>query len=607
MTIQPGNGYNFASSSQGTSLDIDKEWTPPKGGGFILGVPGVPELPEVPRIPEQLVNAPLAVIRPAPFQCRIVSVNGQRFLQIATGSIAYSGTNMPLIYDGAFTQLGQAAATKVQICPSGMRQSTNIYPGGDPGIDPSYSLDWWMEDGGGYQLSDINDPIVLYGFKWDVQTGVTPFDSSSVVNTGLPTLAIIASSNTADEAKIEKGTGPSIYENTMNVQKMEGYTAAEVDLPGDWGNCHTTWFNPRRFGYNYKAIAQVQASSSTAFSGSASIARPAVALLQNMIQKITFDGNPSGGSVTISCGGFTSTVSFPVTNFYSATVPVYSNELTLKACLESIVAFLIPGIDTPFTMLGNVEVSKYSDKVYYVSFVNQLQGLAVPTLTINAGSVTSYTWDFNIIQHHTGTLDLTIPMQFGMTQLMNKPDVTEAVDPYNLNKNGSPAWNDINNRADVIACTGFSGDVTNAGMQNLNAMTSVKPDYTKVGGCIEEPPFLHPFLVTYVSGAGGSSTYHIQSGTVNNVIPGNIATDITTANALKDVWLKVPYAAGVFPDTAGFEWAIGTTMPADTNAEGYVKVATVNGATVTQLVTGSLWADRIKLGSATATYYYARI
>jgi hypothetical protein len=606
MSLQPGNGYTFKASSSGFSLDIEKPWTPPIGDGVYLGV----EFPiPPPNIPEQLVNAPMPSIRPAPFECRVVSVNGQRYLQIAKGSIAYSGTNMPIIYDGAFTQLGQAEATKVQICPSAMRQATDIYPGGNPGIDPYYSDFWWMENGGGYKLPDTLSVHVLYGFKWDVQPNVPPFEDSDVVNTGLPTLAIIADSNTTDEAKIQKGTGPSIYENTMNVQKMEGYTAADTDLPGDWGHCHTSWFNPRRFGYNYKAIAQVNALAAAPFTATSSIVRPAVLGFSNMIQKITFDGNPSGGAVTITCGGFTSTVPFPVTNFYSATVPVYSNELTLKTCLESIVAVVIPGVELPVTLLGNVEVSKYSDSVYYVTFVNQLQGMTIPALSINTAGVTSYEYELNVIQYHTGTLDLTIQPQFGMTQLMNKADVTEAEDPYNLNKDGSPAWKDINNRADVIGCTGFSGDVTTDGMQNLNAMTSVKPDYTIVAGCTDEPsPDMdHPFKVKHVETTGGLSTYSIVSGTVNNVTPGNIASTITVSTSTYEVWVKAPFASGLFPNPTGFEWNIGTPLPADTDAEGYIRIATVNGSTVTQYVTGSLWADRIKLGSATATYYYARV
>jgi len=48
-------------------------------------------------------------------------------------------------------------------------------------------------------------------------------------------------------------------------------------------------------------------------------------------------------------------------------------------------------------------------------------------------------------------------------------------------------------------------------------------------------------------------------------------------------------------------------MPADTDSEGYVRVASVDGASVTQYVTGSLWSDRIKMGTQTARYYHARI
>jgi hypothetical protein len=94
------------------------------------------------------------------------------------------------------------------------------------------------------------------------------------------------------------------------------------------------------------------------------------------------------------------------------------------------------------------------------------------------------------------------------------------------------------------------------------------------------------------------------------VVPGNIEDEITVLTDEYEVWLKVPYASGVFPATSGFEWNIGTPLPADTDAEGYVRVATVNGATVTQFVTGSLWSDRIQVGAGAtlnAFYYHARI
>lgn len=51
---------------------------------------------------------------------------------------------------------------------------------------------------------------------------------------------------------------------------------------------------------------------------------------------------------------------------------------------------------------------------------------------------------------------------------------------------------------------------------------------------------------------------------------------------------------------------------ADTDTYGYVLLAVATEAagpsiTVTQYVTGSLWGDRIKVGTETARYYYARI
>jgi hypothetical protein len=228
-------------------------------------------------------------------------------------------------------------------------------------------------------------------------------------------------------------------------------------------------------------------------------------------------------------------------------------------------------------------------------------------LTINTEGVTAYEWDFKITQYHTGSIDLTTPMQFGMTQLMNEADVTEAVDPYNLNKDGDPEWKDIINREDVIGCTDFSGDVIFDGIQIINDIAGTNPDYTKVAGCTDEPDSTHPFKVIFEGEAEGLSTYSIVSGTVNNVTPGNIASTITVSTDEYEVWVKVPYAAGVFPATSGFEWDIGTPLPPDTDAECYIRIATVNGATVTQFVTGSLWAERLKIGDETARYYWAGV
>lgn len=603
MSIQPGNGYNFVSSSQGTSLDIDKPWTPPIGDAMVFA----PEfVPGTSNLPEQLVYGEGTGGRPSPFECQIVSINGERFLQIGVGAIGYTAGPMPLIKAGAETRIMQAYANKVQICPSGMRTYGDLYPI-YPYDDPAYSLTWWMEDGGGYQLFDTNDPLTLYAFKWDVDVGVAPFSTSTVVNTGLPTLALISASNSADTNKVAVDPGPSIFVQTMNVQKMTGYDHTSTGLTGDWGHCHTSWLNPVKLGYNYKAIATITASANT-FAMVGGIERAGIPLVQNQVQHISLVGKASGGAAYISCGASTSTVPFPVTDFWDPVSPVYSNELTLAECLNSIpgITFTIDGEPVTIGFTGNVEVSRTTEGSYYVTFCNELAGLNPPLLTFNTAGVTAYTYDFEITQFHTGNIDLTTPMQTGMVQLRNVPDEDEADDPYNVNFASS--WDGIVNKAECVACDGFSGDVSTAGMTNMTGATTIPVDYSIVGSCVPEPPFGfdHPFKVTLLSESAGLYTYSIQSGTVNNVVPGNILSDITVSAFAYDVWLKVPYLSPNFPDAGGFEWDIGTPIPSDTDTEGYIKIAEVNGATITQFVTGSLWADRLKMGTQTAQYYFAR-
>ena len=602
MSIQPGNGYNFASSSQGTSLDIDKPWTPPIGDAMVFAPDLV--LPSNSSLPEQLVYGTGSGGDPSPFECQIVSINGLRYLQIGVGAIGYTSGPMPIIKAGAETRIMQAFANKVQICPSGTRNYGDLYPI-YPGDDPAYSLTWWMEDGGGYELSDTNDPLTLYAFKWDVATGVAPFSTSTVVNTGLPTLALIAASNSTDQNKIAVDPGPSIFVQTMNVQKMTGYDHASTGLTGDWGHCHTSWLNPVKLGYSYKAIATITASANT-FSMFGAQERPGIPLVQNQVQSIYLSGKASGGSATISIGGQVSAIPFPVTTFWDPIAPIYSNELTLANCLNSIpgITFTIDGEPVVIGFTGNVEVSRTLEGSYYVTFCNELSGLNVPLMVFNTAGVTAYAFDFDITQYHTGNIDLTTPMQTGMVQLRNVPNEDEADDPYNVNFTAN--WDQIVNKAACVACDGFSGDVSTAGMFNITGATTIPVDYTIVGGCINESTG-HPFLVTHVSTSGGNSTYTIQSGTVNNLVPGNIGSSITVATAAKHVWIRVPYLSPNFPDTTNFEWNIGTTLPTDTDTDGYIKVASVNGATVTQFVTGSLIADRIKLGTLTAKYYYSRV
>jgi len=155
----------------------------------------------------------------------------------------------------------------------------------------------------------------------------------------------------------------------------------------------------------------------------------------------------------------------------------------------------------------------------------------------------------------------------------------------------------------------------------------------------------HPFKVINVNEAtDGEATivsYEILPGTFNNVMPQVFNTITEEWEYLDDltadyklllefdgttssiVYLRVgkDSTTGAFPPTtpAGGEddpypriYTTGTTLPADTDEFGYLQIAKVvelsaGAYRVDQYVTGSLWGNRIKLGSATARYFYARI
>jgi hypothetical protein len=164
----------------------------------------------------------------------------------------------------------------------------------------------------------------------------------------------------------------------------------------------------------------------------------------------------------------------------------------------------------------------------------------------------------------------------------------------------------------------------------------------------------HPFKIVnaQIVTSGGSSyvSFQVQSGTINNLVPllmdlasgTGIKLDRTTAGVPNppncqlysgnfDATTKTSYielragpslSSGDYPDpdVSTNQYPIidgGNTAPAtpDDNVFGFLVIGTITvdnitaptAFTVNQNVTGSLWADRLKLGTATATYYYARI
>ena len=152
---------------------------------------------------------------------------------------------------------------------------------------------------------------------------------------------------------------------------------------------------------------------------------------------------------------------------------------------------------------------------------------------------------------------------------------------------------------------------------------------------------LHPLQIYGLryDTATNTAFYKVYPGTINNLVP-QIEEDpslwvkldrltagipdppegvITTSAGIYYIYLRTgPDATtSAYPSSddtsARYPRIISVgTVQTDTDTEGYILLAhgSISGSNVItnyQDVSSSLWADRIKLGSATATYYYARI
>lgn len=586
-SIQPGDGYNLTASSSGFTLDVTKPWTNPNGPDFIIGV-GVPRLPDppLPPLPPDFPEPPSfpglggEEAKPLQFACRMKSLNiggsSTPVLQIAMGSVTYTHSDMPLIKRNAFVDHRQAYINFAAVLSAGATAAP-LAETNSP----------WMLGGGGYAMSGTGRWFVTLT-KWDAGNG--EFDGG-LLDQNLPWVSIVKDGSAEFDA-IFVDAGPSLYENQMNVQKMTGYDAASTGFATDWGHCHTTWFNPRFFGNHTRVLAVIDSVPSPGFTVDVTEIRAGGTSAGNEVQQIVFAGVYNSGTVTFTHDGVTTTTAFnPTTQF----------AYDLQVCLSTIPA-----------LSGNIYVQAVGPGVYQVEFTNFLRNTNIANLTPNS-SITSFANWYTVYQCNVGSQDIVIPCELNSTQLMNKDGVTEAVDPYNLNAATTPVkWANVVNYEDAYAASalgfipGWATPVINDTVPRT--FTTRLLDYGAAAGCTDEEGSTHPFKVIHDLDDAGNSTYSIISGTVNNLVPTNVSSPITVATALSYVYIKVPYVSPNFPaNNTNFVWGISATMPADTDAFGYVKVADVNGSTVTQYVTGSLWADRLKLGSSTAQYYFARI
>jgi hypothetical protein len=474
MSIQPGVGYTFTSSSLGTNLNIEQPWSEwdPSGATIVQQ-----------------------------FQVGIKKVGAANKLQLAKGTVFFTQSNMPRIKLGAHNDQRQSWISKVAVYGSGITRTAGT----------AGASDVWMESGGHYNITSAGTYYITIS-KFDINQSNDDTESA-LLNAEQPWVSIFKASDSIENT-IFSETGPSEYVNKTNMQKMTGYDATSTGLSGDWGNCHTTWFNPVKWGYAVKLIATVTA---TAAPGE---------------------------------GGF----------------------------------------------------------------------------------------NFTIDQHIVGPIDLQIPVQFIGTTLCNQDDLNETNDPYNQNKDSDPAWSFIVNADTLTALNTITpanddwfqefvgpADWTSTNYIGLTAGSCAAQD----DNACEHPFQFHPFTVA--SGESFLFRANVCAGMANNLVPLDEPGSGTLLPATIDflttgdtfIYLRMgteAYAssAPVFPVTDVTDEYYPTivqspTALTDTDEYCYILMGMARNVgdpdtfTVDQTISGSVWAERLKIGEETARYYWAGV
>jgi len=488
--LQPGNGYTFKASSSGFSLDIEKPWTAPIGEGFFIDAGGMVQQ----------------------FQVSSIRVGIANKLQIAKGTVSFTQSNMPRVRLGGHYDQRQAWINKVAVYGDGVSRTAGS------------GSTVWMEAGGYFNITTAGTYYVTIS-KFDISQSDDDTESA-LLNAETPWVSIFPAGD-AIESAIFSETGPSEYVNKTNVHKMTGYDATSTGLSGDWGNCHTTWFNPVKWGYAVKLIATV----------------------------------------------------------------------TVTAVGEGV--------------------------------------------------------EFAIDQHIVGPIDLNIPCLFNGTTLCNQDDLTETNDPYNQNKNSDPAWSFIVN-ADTLTALNTITPANDDWFQEFVGpadWTSINYIGLTAGSCAAQDDgdgCLHPFQMkprelTVASPEGPVILYraNVCAGTVNNLIPWNrpgpsrqkLPTSIDfgfggPGVSECKVFLRVGTQGHdtdnpIFPVTDDDSELYPTiviyfedeypNIPADDDIFCYILMGVARNIgdpqnfTIDQTISGSVWAERLKIGEETARYYWAGV
>lgn len=157
------------------------------------------------------------------------------------------------------------------------------------------------------------------------------------------------------------------------------------------------------------------------------------------------------------------------------------------------------------------------------------------------------------------------------------------------------------NPTDYIISYGDRTEVQNIWSSDIRYISNVTAD--------------HPFKVVFdvIQNAGEEdeqATFHVVPGTINNIVPSNIADPISCTED-KYVYLAAYTDVGESDEYLIVVQILVDVEPNKPNTDdyGYLKLAKISpDGTVTQYVSGSVWSERHKYTEPdSATYYYYRV
>jgi len=233
-----GVGYDLNATNRGFSLDIHApDYSEPGDGFGILVTPPEFPLPAIPYLPIPQ------------FQCFAVPGTdeyvGKTILKIVCGGVNYTNTNLPLISEGVQQNFSQAFITKAAVLSTGV---TAV-----PGAVPFDQLNPFMLSNGFYTIDSTSTKHYVVLSYYD-GNGVTDFFDVPILTQRTPWVSIVAEGS-AEFDKLFIEQGPSYYNNFLNIAPMVGYTNDDGEV---FGQNHTGYFKPIKFGANVRILATVE-------------------------------------------------------------------------------------------------------------------------------------------------------------------------------------------------------------------------------------------------------------------------------------------------------------------------------------------------------------